>query len=268
MLRLSHIENLTKDLAIFRFEQEDGSQLPSFKPGQFVPLGVNIDDTKIFRDYSITSDPAERNYYEFYIKHKEHPMEGKFTSKLFQMNLGETVLWENPRGVFTIEEKHDNSKETRQMVLVASGTGIAPFISYVRFLAKSQQPHRVILLHGASYPAELGYGDLLEGFSAQNNNLDLTYVPTISRPDDPKSKNWSGNTGRVESLVSGIGIHKSKLETIISSELTPDNSIFYLCGYKGMTDSVSSLLSDAGFVSIRKKRDDGTFDIKLELYGV
>lgn len=268
MLRLSHIENLTKDLAIFRFESEGGLQLPSFKPGQFVPLGVKVGDTRIFRDYSITSDPAERNYYEFYIKHKEHPVAGKFTSRLFQMNLGEMVLWENPRGVFTIEEKHGDAKETRTMVLVASGTGIAPFISYVRFLAKSQQPHRVVLLHGVSYPDELGYRNLLEGFSAQDGNLDLTYVPTISRPDDPKSKNWSGNTGRVESLISGIGRHESKLENITSSELTPDNSIFYLCGYKEMTDSVSSLLSDASFVSIRKKRDDGTFDIKLELYGV
>ncbi|HET8719551.1 MAG TPA: hypothetical protein VFM64_00970 [Candidatus Nitrosotenuis sp.] len=119
------------------------------------------------------------------------------------------------------------------------------------------------------YPAELGYREFLEETSKQKDSqLNLTYIPTVSRPDDPLSKNWTGSTGRVESLIAGIGKHQSKLKNIVSSDVTPDNSIFYLCGYKEMTDSVASMLVDAGFASVRKKREDGSYDIKLELYGV
>lgn len=266
-LELTYRKSLTADLGIFRFCLPDGSILPDFQPGQFVALGLDIEGKRIFRDYSITSIPSERNYYEFYIKHKEHPTEGKFTTLLFQMELGSKVFWQKPRGVFTIEE--GKPKDDRQMILVATGTGLAPFVSYIRHLRAAQRPKKAVLLHGVSFAAELGYRDLLEETSTQkNSSLDFTYIPTVSRPNTSLSKNWSGNTGRVESFISGIEMHTSKLETALASKITPENSIFYLCGYKNMIDSVTDMLSSAGFASMRNKRSDGTFDIKFELFGI
>lgn len=270
-LKLIYKKNLTDDLAIFRFQPSDGSQIEEFKPGQFIELGLKLDGDKItYRDYTISSPPYEKQFYEFYIKHKEHPILGKFTTPLFQMSINDVVFWQKPRGVFTIEERRpDGSAEERQMILVASGTGLAPFMSYILHLRKIGTNKKIVLLHGVSYAAELGYRELLEKLASEKDELwDFTYMPTVSRPNEPLSKNWNGNTGRVESLISGIKNHDSKIENILGNALTTENSLFYLCGYKTMIDYVSSMLYPLGFVPNRKKRDDGTFDIKYELYGI
>jgi ferredoxin/flavodoxin---NADP+ reductase len=269
--RLIYRKNLTTDLAIFRFEHVDNSQIDDFKPGQFVNLGLKLDEKEItHRAYSIASPPHEKNYYEFYIKHKEYPTLGKFTTALFKMKLDDLIFLQSPRGAFTIEEKKpDGSQETRQMVLVASGTGLAPFMGYILHLKKTGTKKKIILLHGVSYAQELGYRELLEKRSSEKNNLwNFTYIPTVSRPNDKLSKNWNGNIGRVGSILSGIDKNCSKLEQILEEPITPNNSIVYLCGYKNMIDDVSSMLTPLGFVDNRHKRKDGSFDIKYELYGV
>jgi ferredoxin--NADP+ reductase len=268
---LLYRKNLTDDLGIFRFEREDKRPIDDFKPGQFVNLGLKLDETGItHRAYSLASSPHEKSYYEFYIKHKEHPTLGKFTTALFKMETGDTVFLQPPRGAFTIEEKKpDGTADERQMVLVCSGTGLAPFMSYVRHLKNAGTKKKITLLHGVSFAQELGYRDLLEDMASEKNDLwDFMYVPTVSRPNDKLSANWKGNTGRVESILSGIGKHDSKLERVLGKPVTPDDSFFYLCGYKTMIDYVSDMLSPLGFVPIHHKRKDGTFDIKYELYGI
>jgi ferredoxin/flavodoxin---NADP+ reductase len=268
--RLIYRENFTNDLAIFRFKP-DNSEIEDFKPGQFVNLGLQLDEREItHRAYSLASPPQEKNYYEFYIKHKEHPEMGKFTTALFKMSLDESVYLQSPRGAFTIEEqKPDGLPDLRQMVLLCSGTGLAPFMSYIRYLKKIGSRKKIVLLHGVSFGQELGYRDILENFADEKNNLwNFTYIPTVSRPNDKLSNGWQGNTGRVESVLSGIEKNNSILEQNLGTSVTPVNSIFYLCGYKTMIDHVLSILAPLGFVDNRHKRKDGTFDIKYELYGV
>lgn len=269
--RLIYKKNLTGDLAIFRFGYIDNSQIDDFKPGQFVNLGLKLDEKEITnRAYSMASPPHEKNYYEFYIKHKEHPTLGKFTTALFKMKLDDLVFLQPPRGAFTIEDqKPDGTPDARQMILVSSGTGLAPFMSYILHLKKIGTRKKIILLHGVSYAQELGYRELLEKMTLEKNDLwNFTYVPTVSRPSHKLSENWSGNIGRVESILSGIDKHSSKLEQVLGEPITPNNSLFYLCGYKNMIDYISSMLFPLGFVDNRHKRKDGSYDIKYELYGV
>ena len=261
--------NLTDNLAIFRFQPTNNSPVLDFKPGQFVNLGLQLDEKNpTYRSYSMSSSPFEKRYYEFYIKHKERPTLGKFTTALFKMSINETVFLQKPRGVFTIEEsKPDGTPDTRQMILVASGTGLAPFISYILYLQKTLKPNKIVLIHGASYPTELGYKEFLDDLASQNNDrCNFTYIPTVSRPNDSLSKTWTGNTGRVDSILSGIESHSSKLEKILGTEITPKNSFFYLCGHDKMIDDVSEMLLPLDFVDIRHKRKDGSFDFKFE-YG-
>lgn len=268
-VQLIERKNLTDDLAIFRFQPTDNSPVLDFKPGQFVNLGLQLDEKgPTYRAYSMASSPHEKRYYEFYIKHKEHPTLGKLTTALFKMNVNDTVLLQKPRGSFTIEKtKPDGSPETRQMVLVASGTGVAPFISYILYLKETTDVKKIVLMHGASYATEFGYKEILEDLASQNNDRwDFTYVPTVSRPNDTLSKDWRGNTGRVESLLLGIDDHCSPIEKILGVEISPQNSFFYLCGRDKMIDDVSKMLSPLGFVDSRHKRKDGSFDIKYE-YG-
>ncbi|MDQ3983703.1 MAG: ferredoxin--NADP reductase, partial [Thermoproteota archaeon] len=170
---------------------------------------------------------------------------------------------------FTIEEKKvDGSSERRRLILVASGTGLAPFISYILHLSNTNTRREIILLHGARYAAELGYRDLLESLQTKtHHNLNFKYIPTVSRPDHPLSKGWKGNNGRVESLLISNKEGISRLERAVGERITPKNSFFHICGYQGTIDSVINLLTPLGFITNRNKRTDASFDIKTETYG-
>lgn len=260
--RITYRENLTPDLAIIRVQPADGSVVPDFKAGQFVALGLKVDgDDKItYRAYSLSSPPEEKRHFEFYIKWATEPVMGKFTSALFKMGGSGELYWRRPAGAFTIEDKKaDGSPETRRLVLVASGTGLAPFVSYAMHLKSAGSKREIVLLHGAKYAQELGYRDALERLAADDPYF--KYLPTVSRPDHPLSQGWRGSTGRVESLLG------SQLEKAVGEKVAPENSFFHICGYQGTIDSVVAVLAQLGFVTNRSKRKDGSFDIKIETYG-
>jgi ferredoxin--NADP+ reductase len=267
--KIIYQKNLTDDLAIFRLEPSDKSKILDFKPGQFVPLGVKIEDRVMYRAYSISSPPEERRYYEFYIRWATRPVLGKITSALFALKKNKPIFWRKPAGTFTIEDKKPNGTlETRQMILVSSGTGIAPFISYILHLRKVGSKRKIVLLHGAKNVAELGYKNMLERLASETrDNWNFTYIPTISRSDDPSSKEWTGHVERVGDMLIDIDNHKSELEKKLGKNVTPKNSFFYICGYNNTINRVISFLSPLGFVSNRNKRKDGSFDIKFESYG-
>jgi ferredoxin--NADP+ reductase len=264
--RLVYRHDLTPDLAIIRIAPSDGSPVPDFKPGQFVTLGLKLDgeDKVTNRAYSLASPPEERRYFELYIKWAQEPVPGKFTTALFNLKEGEELYWRKPAGAFTIEEKKpDGAPDERDMVLVASGTGLAPFVAYVLHLRSKGSKRKIALLHGARNAKELGYRELFERLQKEGN---LIYLPTVSRPKDPGSVGWAGHTGRVESLLIPNG-GASELEKALGHRVAPENSSFYICGYSGTIDSVISILQPLGFVSNRNKRKDGSFDIKVETYG-
>ena len=266
--KLTYREDLTPDLARLRVQPADESPIPDFKAGQFVALGLQFpgEDKVTYRAYSLSSPPEERRFFEFYIKWATEPVMGKFTSALFHMKQGDTMYWRKPAGAFTIEDKKaDGTPDTRRLVLVASGTGLAPFVSYVLHLMSAGSKREIVLLHGAKYAKELGYRDVLERL-AGDKSLNFKYLPTVSRPDHSLSQGWKGNVGRVESLlVDKDGA--SPLEKAIGEKPSPQNSFFHICGYQGTIDGVSSILAPQGFVTNRAKRKDGSFDIKIETYG-
>ena len=265
--KINYRKNLTPDLAIIRVQRADGRSVPNFKAGQFVTLGIKLDgDYNItYRPYSLSSPPEEKRYFEFYIKFAREQMLSKFASALFKMVEGDLLYWRKPTGTFTIEDKNaDGMPNTRRLVLVASGTGLAPFISYVLHLKNTGSRREIVLLHGAKYVQELGYYDMLKKMSASDSNF--KYLPTVSRPDNHMSRGWRGDVGRVETLLIGKDSCESRLEKAVGEKVTPQNSFFYICGYPGTIDAVISILSPLGFVANPNKREDGSFDIKIETY--
>ena len=265
--KINYCKNLTPDLAIIRVKPANGRSVPDFKAGQFVALGVKLDgDYNItYRPYSLSSPPEEKRYFEFYIKCAREHIISKFTHALFKMIEGDLLYWREPAGAFTIEDKKaDGTLDTRRLVLVASGTGLAPFISYVLHLKNIGSKREIVLLHGAKYIQELGYYDMLKKMSASDPNF--KYLPSVSRLYYELSRDWGGNIGRVETLLVGKDGCESRLEKAIGEKVTPENSFFHICGYPGTIDAVISILSPLGFVTNRKKRKDGSFDIKIETY--
>ncbi len=220
-----------------RFE---GDATP-FEPGQYMTIGVYADDKLVQRPYSVASTPlvAGDDGYEMYVRLV--PVL-RFTTLLWRLPLGHQLRMIGPKGRFMLEPDDE-----RTHVFVSTGTGIAPFISMTRQLIAEGKPRRTIMLHGCSYADELGYRDLLEDWE-RDESYPMTYVPTISRPDDPRNAGWTGHTGRAEAVV---------LDVCRDNGLVPEETVVYICGNPEMIINVEAELIDA---------DYSESNIKKELY--
>jgi len=267
--------DLTDSLALFRFHLSGG--IPDFEPGQYLTLGLPHPDKPgkvLWRPYSIASPPERKDLLELYIRWARQPVPGKFTSLLWPLQPGATLDYKEPKGAFSIESvRPDGSPESRRMVLMGGGTGIAPFVAYALHLRKHGCARQIVLCHGASYLDELGYRDLMLDLERQSvacgrRGWDFHYLATISRPREPANALWQGPTGRVEALVGGGPASElSPAETKVGERFTPTTTSFYICGFDGTVQSVKSFVESRDFRTKKEARADGTYDIKFESYG-
>jgi len=268
------INRIKEDLAIFKLVPND-ELVPQYKPGQFITIGMHVpsENRLVRRPYTLSSHPENREYLELYIRWMRKPTSGKITTQLFNTRVGDKISWLNPAGAFTINEKLPNGqRDERRIVCLGSGTGLAPFVSYAQHLHEMWDKREIIILHGASYVDELAYKELLtnlenESLDMGKDKWDFTYRATISRPNEKQNESWNGHKGRVETFLVSKNNEASDLEKLIGEKLTPENTTFYICGWQGTIDASLNVLVPKGFVIERKKRSDGSFEIKYESYG-
>jgi ferredoxin--NADP+ reductase len=222
-------EDETDSLSYF-WVRFDGEPTP-FEPGQYMTIGVIVDGKILQRPYSVASPPAVAGTdgYEFYVRRVQG---GAFTPILFDLPVGHRMRMIGPKGKFTLLPDDD-----RTHVFISSGTGNAPFISMMRQLQIEGRPRRAIMLNGVSYVHELGYRSLVEGWQA-SGEYPVTFVPTVSRPNDPLNAAWTGRTGRVESILAPV---------LDELRLDPTNSIAYICGNPDMIVSAEETLLGRGY---------------------
>jgi ferredoxin--NADP+ reductase len=227
--RLVRREDATDSLASF-WVRFDGEPTP-FEPGQYMTIGVMVDGKLLQRPYSVASPPsrAADDGYEFYVRQVQG---GTFTPILWQLPLGHGMRMIGPKGKFMLQPDDD-----RTHIFISSGTGNAPFISMMRQLMADGQPRPAIMLNGVSHAHELGYRELLEGWQA-SGEYPVTFVPTVSRPDDPLNAAWTGRTGRVEAILGPV---------LDELGLSPANSIAYICGNPDMIVSAEATLLGRGY---------------------
>jgi ferredoxin/flavodoxin---NADP+ reductase len=232
-------EDLTHDLAYF-WVRMDGEPIP-FEPGQYMTTGVVTEGRILQRPYSVASGPstAGTEGYEFFVRHV--PII-RFTTALWRLPVGHRMRMIGPKGKFMLEP-HDR----RTHLYVSTGTGIAPFIAMIRETMAMGQPRRTVLLNGCSFADELGYRSELEAWE-RDPAYKLTYLPTISRPDDPRNVGWSGLAGRAENVVSKV---------CRDHGLKPDRTVVYICGNPDMILNVERELM---------AREFPEFHVKKELY--
>jgi ferredoxin--NADP+ reductase len=228
--RITKRRDISNDLWVIRADPGGEYQ---FVPGQYATLGVVSHEKHLERAYSIASAPHEK-FLEFFI---ELVPQGVLTPKLYPYQIGDEItLRKTAKGRFTL----DTSSGRTNHLMIATVTGVAPFISFVRSLyhqgmgSKSASPNKLFLIDGASRSLELGYREELARIAAEVPWL--TYVPTISRPWDDKS--WKGETGRVDELVRKYAD---------SWGLTPENTAAYLCGHPSMIENVKGILKRRGW---------------------
>jgi ferredoxin/flavodoxin---NADP+ reductase len=222
-------EDETDSLSYF-WVRFDGDPTP-FEPGQYMTIGVIVDGKILQRPYSVASPPAVAGDtgYELYVRRVQG---GTFTPTLFDLPVGHRMRMIGPKGKFTLLPDDD-----RIHVFISSGTGNAPFIAMMRQLLIDGRPRRAVLLNGVSYAHELGYRPLLEGW-VETGEYPVTFMPTVSRPDDPSNAAWTGRTGRVEAILAPV---------LDELGLTPANSIAYICGNPDMIVSAEETLLGRGY---------------------
>lgn len=251
---VAHREDLNDELFIIRVETNTKHK---FIPGQYVELAVpdkQNKNTKIIkRAYSIASSPLE-NYLEFYIVKVEN---GALSPFLHKLKVGDQ-LWvgEKIKGKFTLEPFLESTNKDHDLFLIATGTGIAPYISMIDYYTK--QPSlpwkNLVIIHGARFEKDLGYKNKLIGLS--NERSDFFYIPSITR-ETPSSEYIL--KGRINELI-----NSKQIENRIGNiQLEPETSQVYLCGNPEMIEQTKQLLELRSF-SLHKKSSPG--NIHFERY--
>lgn len=263
--RLTTRTDLTDTLAIFRIRPDTpivhgpGAK-PGFVPGQYVTLGLNAPDadtgapSSVRRPFSIASAPDDIDALEFYVRRVDHPTSSlPLTHLLWTRQPGDRIhLRPVAAGSFTLRDTVGED-DTRLKILVAAGTGLAPFMSMVR--AAAAGPGRLddlAVLHGASFQSGLGYRDELMRLSTERG---LHYIPTVSRPrpDD----RWTGATGRVEGLLHPDSI--ARLEATLRlapGGLVPTRAVVLVCGLNGTIAGCLESLLPRGYVPAHRRLRD------------
>ena len=247
-------DDFTAELTTFhvRYDQPLGHDEQAFLPGQYVAIGLNNEATpdlgSVRRSMSILSAPEQRDVFEFYIRFVKHPeSDNPLTHLLWKMKTGDRIfMTRKPVGVFTVENTV-GADDPRWRIYVAAGTGLAPFVSMVRSAHLRDDKvnlSRTVLLHGASYPADLCYADELERYASQHG---LHYFRTISRPKE--APEWTGDTGRVEDyfLPERLAELEGRLG-LAAGGLAPGKSGVLICGLQGTIGKTITRLASRGFV--------------------
>jgi ferredoxin--NADP+ reductase len=197
---------------------------------------------------SIASAPEDDGAVEFYIRWVAKPeSENPLTHLLWKLKNGDRMYMRAvAAGVFTVKDSV-GLDDPRIRVMVAAGTGSAPFVSMVRSELRrnpSTDLSKWVLLHGASYPGDLGYRDELMRMVEVNK---LKYWGTVSRPKE--APDWKGDTGRVEAYFDGSKLDElEKRLGLPAGGFTPKNVVIFICGLTGTITGTIIPLIDRGFV--------------------
>jgi ferredoxin--NADP+ reductase len=225
--------DLSEDLWLIRVDP--GGPF-TFKAGQYATLGVDHNEKRVEKPYSIVSSPYEEGQLEFFI---ERVAQGELTPFLHNLQAGDTLLCRKiAKGRFTLDLRSGRTNH----LLLAAVTGLAPFVSYVRTLYEDWKKghqlmpgnHKLFCIQGASRSWEFGYREEMERYAAEVPWF--KYVATVSRPWEDTA--WKGELGRVDQL---IGKYTAEWG------LRPDATTAYLCGHPGLCENGRGILQRAGW---------------------
>lgn len=231
----------TERLYSLRFEAE----LPAFKAGQFVRVGLDIDGERVARPYSLVNAPG-RGPGEIYY----NPVpQGPLSPRLATLQPGDR-LWisDSANGLLVLDEIPDS----RHLWLFATGTGVGPFVSMLATDEPWQRFERVVLVHSVRTGAELGYRDRFESL-AERYPAQFRYLPAVTRENSPGCLDR-----RIPELLAN-----GRLERAAELTVSPDHAHVLLCGSAEMIAETTEVLGERG---LRKHRRREPGHISIEKY--
>src|SRR3990167_934291 len=224
---LSDVQVWSPSLFSLRCSRDPGFR---FRAGQFARLGVQkADGSVVWRAYSMVSAPHDE-FLEFF---SIVVPGGEFTSELSRLKAGDSLLVDKQAfGFLTLDRFVDG----RDLWLLASGTGPAPFLSILQGFEVWQRFERIVLAYSARTAGELAYQPLIHGLEKLEHLAEyagkLTYLPLVTREQAPNCLH-----GRITRLLTS-----GELERAAGLSLKPEHSRLMLCGNPQMIDDTRTLL--------------------------
>jgi ferredoxin-NADP reductase len=229
---VSRIEQATHNTRRYWVELPE-TPVFDFKPGQFVTLDLPIHEqrNRRWRSYSIASMPDGGNVIELLIVSVK---DGLASNYIFnEIEVGSTFTLRGPQGIFVLPHHFE-----KDVIMICTGTGIAPFRSMLQYIHHHKIPFKKIyLLFGTRTREDLLYADEMRNMEREMPGF--KYLPTLSR------EKWEGHTGYVHPIYEEICADKPP-------------AAFMLCGWRPMIDEAKERIMKMGY---DKK------DIHSELYG-
>lgn len=236
---VTHVHHWNDSLFSFRTTRDPSFR---FKNGHFVMLGLHQEGKPLLRAYSIASANYEDELEFFSIKVPDGPL----TSKLQHLKIGDEILiGKKALGTLVTDEMLPG----KNLYLIGTGTGLAPFMSIIKDFEIYDQFDKVILTHGVRTVSELAYSDYIQNELPQHEYFGemvrekLIYYPTVTR--EPYK-----NNGRLTDLLTSgklfldIGMPKPNLE----------DDRFMLCGSPSMLKDMCAILNERNFEEVRSGR--------------
>lgn len=231
--RVLSVRHWTDTLFSFTTTRDPGFR---FQNGQFTMLGLEVEGRPLLRAYSMASANHEDVLEFFSIKVPDGPL----TSRLQRVKQGDIVLvGRKPTGTLIT----DNLLPGKRLLLLSTGTGLAPFASLIKDPEVYEKFEKVVLVHGCRHVADLSYGEQLVAKLREDEifgeMLDgkLDYYPTVTR--EPFR-----NHGRITDLITS---HKL-FDDLGQPPLDIETDRIMLCGSPGMLADLKDMFEARGFL--------------------
>ena len=177
---------------------------------------------------------------------------GALTPRLFALKIGDRISLSNRvTGSFTF----DDVPEEANVVLIATGTGLAPYVSMLSTHLRFGAQRRVAIVHGVRNSWDLGYRSILMAMPRLRTNV--TYMPVVSRPADEPVP-WKGAIGHVQEVWKGPALGRAW-----GRRPTPEDTHVFLSGSPHMIDDMAGLLAGEGY---REHSHEASGQIHIERY--
>ena len=224
-------ERFNERLTALRFEVD----IDRFVAGQFLRVGLEIDGEIIARPYSLVNAPDERPF-EIYFNIVP---EGPLSPRLFELQQGDTLLVSPmPNGFLTVNEV----PETRDLWMIATGTGVGPYLSMLKTTEIWERFEHVVLAYSVRSEEELAYRPLIAGLTSKHPDQ-FVFAPHVTR----ETVDGTLPERIPRSLANGT------LESFTGLELVPERSHVMMCGSADMIADVSRELESRGMQRHRRR---------------
>ncbi|MGE0054724.1 MAG: ferredoxin--NADP reductase [Hyphomicrobium sp.] len=230
--RVQSVQHWTNTLFSFRTTRSPSLR---FDSGQFVMIGIEHNGRPVTRAYSIVSSNYDDHLEFLSIKVPD----GALTSRLQHIDRDDVILvGKKPTGTLLI----DHLRPGRNLYLLATGTGLAPFMSIIRDPSTYERFERIVLVHGCRNIAELAYSETITSELPKHELIgelvreQLVYYPTVTR--EPFK-----NRGRITDLMKSGRLYSE----ISTPTLSADLDRVMLCGSPEMLAEIKPYLLDLGF---------------------